>query len=93
MQIISLTDWPNLTDLERAFYEKSSYENLLSYMSASNIGNKKEYFDEYQQVIKTYLELCHKLEKDIVLPATNQEGGHWEVDFIEKCIKIRENPS
>lgn len=91
MQIVSLADWPDLINLERAFYEKYSYENILSYMAINNIGNRQEYFNEYTKVMKTYSELCHKLEKEIILPATDQNECQWEVDFIEKCVKIRKN--
>ena len=88
MMTLSLENWSYFTDLEKSFYEKLSYENLLSYMSNRNIPTN-EYFEEYQNVIKTYSELCQKLEQEIIIPATNQEKVFWEVDFVDKCVKIR----
>ena len=54
MITISLKDWSHLTELEKTYYEKQSYENLLSYMANNKIGNTSEYFEEYTKVIKEY---------------------------------------
>lgn len=86
---ISLKDWASFTDLERSFYEKHAYEQLLSYMADNNTGNHKEYFEEYKDVIKTYYQLCRKLEQEIIFPTTDNQGAVWEVDFNEQCVKIR----
>ena len=91
MQTIDLSNWSDLTDLERVFYEKAAYEQLLSYMAENNVGNHKEYFEEYKKVIKEYRYLCTKLEKEIIFPATDNQGAVWEVDFVEKEVKIRKS--
>lgn len=90
MQTISLQDWSSLIDLERAYYEKRSYEALLSYMAENTNTNTKQYFNEYVEVTKKYKNLCNKLETEIILPAVGDTPVHWEVDFIEREVKIRE---
>lgn len=87
---ISLENWPCLKELEKAFYEKHAYEQLLAYMANNNIGNYQEYFNDYVNVIKEYRKFCKQLEKEIIFPATNNKGGMWEVDFVERIVKIRE---
>lgn len=90
MLVISLNDWPHLEELEKTFYEKCSYEQLLAYMAANGIGNYHEYFQDYQNVIKQYDILRKKLEQEVIFPSSDNKGGTWEVDFIEKEVKIRE---
>ena len=86
----SLENWPSLKELEKVFYEKHAYEQLLAYMASNNIGNYQEYFDNYVSVIKEYRQLCKQLEKEIIFPATDNKGGMWEVDFVERTVEIRE---
>ncbi len=87
---ISVENWPDLINLERLFYEKQSYENLLSYMTQNNIQNTSTYFDEYKEVIEEYVKLCKKLEKEIIIPVIGDTTKYWEVDFIDKVVEIRE---
>lgn len=88
---VSLKDWPQFKELEKTFYEKYSYEQLLSYMAYNNIENYHEYFQNYQEVIKQYDILRKQLEKEIIFPASDNKGGIWEVDFSEQEVEIREN--
>ena len=90
MKTISIETWPSFIDLERAFYEKQTYESILSYMANNNIKETMGYFEDYKQVIKTYYILCRKLEKDILFPEMGDKSFTWEVDFIEHEVKIRE---
>ena len=90
MQTIDLKEWPALIDLERAFYEKRSYENLLAYMADSGVGNTQEYFKEYIEVIKDYSQLCKRLENEIILPTTHKPVP-WEVNFNEQTVTIKED--
>lgn len=87
---ISIENWESLNDLERAFYEKQTYESLLSYMADNGVVTTSNYFDEYRNVVKVYLQLCRKLEDEIILPAVGETNSRWEVDFLDKCVKIRE---
>lgn len=92
--IISLENWSHFTDLERAFYEKYSYESLLGYMAQNNISeNRAIYMQEYIEVMKNYNVLCKLLEKEIISNAIDYKDYSWEVDFIERCVTIREKTS
>lgn len=90
MQKISVETWPRLTELEKLFYEKNSYENLLAYMANNKIMNTSTYFEEYQALMETYYILCRELEKEIIIPVVGEEPVNWEVDFIDKVVEIRE---
>ena len=87
---ISLENWPSLVDLERAFYEKQSYESLLSYMAENKIANTESYFEEYKKVMETYIRLCKKLENEIIIPEVGDIEARWEVNFLEKFVTVRE---
>ena len=63
---ISLENWPCLKELEKVFYEKHAYEQLLAYMANNNIGNYQEYFNDYVKVIKEYRKFCKQLEKEMI---------------------------
>jgi hypothetical protein len=90
MYTISLENWSHFEELEKAFYEKQTYENLLGYMSNARIVKSDSYFAEYQEVIKRYTILCRQLEQEVILPTVNQEEIFWEVDFVNKNVIIKE---
>lgn len=89
MQIISLENWEHFTELEKVFYEKTTYEYLLGYMAMNNIPNTNGYFSEYQEIIKRYYILCDKLKKEIIIPNVANLNATWEVNFSEKYVEIR----
>ena len=90
MKTISIEHWDSLIDLERVFYEKHTYESLLSYMSFNDIKDTQGYFKEYQEVMKRYYILCRKLESEVLLPEMGDIPFKWEVNFSDKYVTIRE---
>lgn len=88
MKTISLENWDKFIDLERTFYEKNTYESLLGYMSNSNITDNAGYFQNYKKVMENYYNLCRLLEREVLYPEMGKQPFTWEVDFLEREVKI-----
>lgn len=88
--IISLANWDRYTDLERSYYEKNAYEDLLGYMSLNKIPDTHNYFERYLEVNKLYTQLKLYLEMEVIKPNTKNPVIFWEVNFNEQYVAVQE---
>lgn len=89
MREVEIKDY-DITNLERAYYDYTSYLNLLSYVLNNNLASENENFisllEKYKIATKEYLREKEKFQLEYVNKIKENTDNGWELIFFNKTI-------
>lgn len=93
-EIVDISTYEYLSNLEKTYYEQQSYSNIIMYMLAQNMYSNpgfNYYQEEYIKKMKAFEFERSRFEKNIIEPIKlimNIEDIGWEIDFITKEVTL-----
>lgn len=92
-ELFNKEDYQVITELEKKYFEMSSYQNLLTNIIQSNSNNLEHYnfyFEKYVEAFEKYEEQKTIFSKQIVNKICPKSNS-WYIDFFNKEIKVTIN--
>ena len=94
-EIVDISDYKYLNELEQAHYEYNAYMNIISYMLNFNQHTSegfKFYQSEFTKALKRYENEKIRFQNNIVIPIINikqfKEDFSWNINFAAKEVEI-----
>lgn len=94
-EIVDVSEYKYLNELEQAHYEYNAYMNIISYMINTNQNNSdgfKFYQNEFTKSLKRYEEEKNRFQENIVIPIIHikslRDDAFWSVNFSAKEVEI-----
>lgn len=91
--LFSQEDLQIITELEKRYFEVSSYQNLLTSIIPTNLDNLDNYNFYFEKYVKSYEEYA-KWQQIFTIKIINRicpDGEKWNIDFFSKEIKVKIN--
>lgn len=89
----TIEDHEIIKELEKRYFEMSSYQNLLTNIILTNSQNLEYYNFYFEKYVQSFEE-CEKYKevftKNIILKLC-PNAGKWNIDFFKKEIKVQIN--
>lgn len=93
-EIVDISTYTYLNDLERAHFEYQSHQNIISYMLANNQylnAGFKFYQNECTKALQKYENEKKRFEQNVIIPLidiSQLQAITWNIDFQTKEVEI-----
>ena len=95
-EIVDISDYKYLNELEQAHYEYNAYKNIIAYIINTNQNNSegfKFYQQEFTNAMKKYDQEKERFQNNIIIPIVNikniNPNAMWSVNFATKEVEIQ----